>query len=143
MDGLRCLWWWCSRMGVRSHSARSRKVGSAFCALCLCLSVCLCPPETDILYFRLLLQVVSCVLPLTLFSPVGTGCTELPGVTDIACLSGKCIVHRFPPRHALAIDGTSCVPKHPRISHSHIASAEDEIESAKIYGLDHVPLERN
>ncbi|KAH9994315.1 hypothetical protein BJV74DRAFT_351374 [Russula compacta] len=87
----------------------------------------------------------GCVLPLTPFSPAGIDCTELPGVADVACMSGQCVVRRCLPGYALAFDGTSCTPKHSRISHSHIAGLQDEIEfvPARIFGLEHVPLERN
>ena len=70
---------------------------------------------------------------------------ELPGVADITCLSGKSMVRRCLPRYALTIDGTSCIPKHQRISYSPLAGVEDEIEfvPARVYRLEHVPLERN
>ncbi|KAH9966292.1 hypothetical protein BJV74DRAFT_954325 [Russula compacta] len=87
----------------------------------------------------------GCVLPLTPFSPIGIDCTELPGVADVACLSGKCMVQRCLPGYTLAIDGTSCIPKHQRVSHSPLAGVKDiiEFEAARIFGLEHVPLERN
>ncbi|KAH9976535.1 hypothetical protein BJV74DRAFT_902761 [Russula compacta] len=56
------------------------------CASCPCLPTCLSAFKTDILHVRL--------FPLTPFSPVGIDCTDLPGVADVACLSGK--MHRPP-----------------------------------------------
>ncbi|KAI0300653.1 hypothetical protein B0F90DRAFT_1629408 [Multifurca ochricompacta] len=89
----------------------------------------------------------GCALPLTPYSPIGKDCTALPGVADVSCLSGQCIVHRCLPGHVPTIDGTGCVSKHMTISHPHIADPDldNEAESmpARLYGLEHVPLQRN
>jgi len=85
------------------------------------------------------------VLPLTPYSRIGQDCTALPGVADVACLSGECIVHRCRPGYALSHDGTSCVSKHAHISHPYVATPEedDEYVQAMRYGLEHRPLQRN
>ncbi|KAI9439303.1 hypothetical protein H4582DRAFT_1852063 [Lactarius indigo] len=84
----------------------------------------------------------GCVLPLTPYSPIGQDCTALPGVADVACLSGECIVRRCLPGYILSHDGTSCRSKHSH-SHSHVAMPEEEDEEyveAMRYGLEHRPL---
>jgi hypothetical protein len=85
------------------------------------------------------------VLPLTAYSPLGKDCTAIPGVADVICLSGKCVVRRCLRGYTLALDGTSCHPEHPSISQPDITGMEEEIElaPARIFGLEHIPLERN
>ncbi|KAI9439295.1 hypothetical protein H4582DRAFT_129530 [Lactarius indigo] len=81
----------------------------------------------------------GCVLPLTPYSPIGQDCTALPGVADVACHSGKCIVRRCLPGYVVSHDGTSCRSKH---GHSHVATPADDEEymEAMHYGLEHRPL---
>ncbi|KAN0135205.1 hypothetical protein V8E53_007096 [Lactarius tabidus] len=68
----------------------------------------------------------GCVLPLTPFTPIGQDCTALPGVADVSCLSGGCVVHRCMSGYALSRDGTSCI----------------SIRAQTInYGLEHRPLQ--
>lgn len=58
---------------------------------------CACRVNTHLFVFISIfkLQVVdTCVLPLTPFAPIGQDCTALPGVADLSCLSGECVVHR-------------------------------------------------
>ncbi|KAI9439302.1 hypothetical protein H4582DRAFT_1852061 [Lactarius indigo] len=69
----------------------------------------------------------GCVLPLTPYSPIGQDCTTLPGVADVACHSGECVVRRCLPGYILSHDGTSCRSKHGH-GHSHIATAEEDEE---------------
>jgi len=83
----------------------------------------------------------GCVVPLNAYSPKGTDCTAVPGVADVACLGGACVVRRCMKGLVPTFDASSCVPEH----HHH----QSEIESgpyndvpARIYGLEHVPLER-
>ena len=80
----------------------------------------------------------GCMYPLTTSSPMGTDCSTLPGVADVSCLGGECVVQRCMPGYLPAIDGTSCVRKH-ELSQSQFVHAEDVPE--KVYGLEHVPLE--
>ncbi|KAH9015103.1 hypothetical protein EDB84DRAFT_1277418 [Lactarius hengduanensis] len=81
----------------------------------------------------------GCVLPLTPYSPVGQDCTAIPGVADVACHSGECMVRRCLPGYVVSHDGTSCRSKH---SHSNVASPEEDGEYAEAmrYGLEHRPL---
>jgi hypothetical protein len=81
------------------------------------------------------------VLPLTPYTPIGQDCTTLPGVADVSCLAGECVVHRCLRGYVRAHDGTHCVSKDSRISHSYVA--EDEGELARVYGLEHVPLQKH
>ena len=82
----------------------------------------------------------GCTLPLTAYSRIGKDCSALPGVADVSCLGGECVVNRCLPGYVLAFDGTSCIRKH-HISQSQFADAEDV--PARIYGLEHVPLGRS
>ncbi|KAH8987195.1 hypothetical protein EDB92DRAFT_1818040 [Lactarius akahatsu] len=83
----------------------------------------------------------GCVLPLTPYSPIGQDCTAIPGVADVACHSGECMVRRCLPGYVVSDDGTSCRSKHSH-SHSHVASPEEDGEYAEAvhYGLEHRPL---
>ena len=74
------------------------------------------------------------MFPLTAYSPIGKDCSTLPGVADVSCMGGECIVHRCMPGYALAFDGTSCI----HISQPEFADLEDM--PANAYGLEHVPL---
>ncbi|KAN0135198.1 hypothetical protein V8E53_007089 [Lactarius tabidus] len=84
----------------------------------------------------------GCVLPLTPFSPIGQDCTALPGVADVSCLSGECVVHRCMSGYSLSRDGIHCVSAQAHISRPHISVAEDDEEylQAMRYGLEHRPL---
>ncbi|KAN0135197.1 hypothetical protein V8E53_007088 [Lactarius tabidus] len=85
----------------------------------------------------------GCVLPLTPFSRIGQDCTALPGVADVSCLSGECVVHRCMSGYSLSRDGTHCVSAQAHISHPHVAVPEDdddEYMQALRYALEHRPL---
>ena len=47
-------------------------------------------------------------LPLTLSTPRGVDCTANPGIADVSCQMGKCVVHRCMPGYTRNADGTSC-----------------------------------
>jgi len=79
----------------------------------------------------------GCVLPLTAHSPIGKDCSALPGVADVVCLSGECAVLRCLPGYLPALDGMSCIRKHPT---SQSQFVDDEDVPASVYGLEHVPL---
>ena len=81
------------------------------------------------------------MLPLTPYTPIGQDCTTLPGVADVSCLAGECVVHRCLRGYVPAHDGTHCVSKHSKISHTYVA--EDDGELAGVYGLEHVPLQKH
>ncbi|KAI0717829.1 hypothetical protein C8T65DRAFT_104117 [Cerioporus squamosus] len=50
----------------------------------------------------------GCVNPLDAFSPRGADCTAIPGVVDVACVSGACVVNRCAAGYTHASDGSSC-----------------------------------
>jgi hypothetical protein len=83
------------------------------------------------------------MFPLTAYSPFGKDCSSLPGVADVGCLSGECVVRRCLPGYALALDGNSCVRKHHRIPQSQFVEEAAEEDAARYYGLEHLPLGRN
>ncbi|KAF8260047.1 hypothetical protein EI94DRAFT_1812253 [Lactarius quietus] len=84
----------------------------------------------------------GCVLPLTPYSPIGKDCTSIPGVADVSCQSGECIVHRCMPGYVLSRDGTSCISTQAHISWPHVALPKNDYEytQAMRYGLEHRPL---
>ncbi|KAN0135193.1 hypothetical protein V8E53_007084, partial [Lactarius tabidus] len=84
----------------------------------------------------------GCVLPLTPFSRIGQDCTALPGVADVSCLSGECVVHRCMPGYSPSRDGTHCVSAQAHSSQPHVAVPEDDEEyiQALRYALEHRPL---
>jgi len=83
----------------------------------------------------------GCTLPLTRYSPIGTDCTSLPGVADVACLAGECVVRRCLRGYTLSIHGNGCVPQAKIPTHSHLEN-EYEYVPASVFGLEHVPLDR-
>ena len=50
--------------------------------------------------------------PLTAYFPIGEDCSALPGVADVSCLGGECVVHRCLPGYVPVFGGTSCIRKH-------------------------------
>jgi len=75
------------------------------------------------------------LLPFTPYhSSSGTNCKSLPGVADVECLAGECVVYRCLLQHTLSLDRKRCTPEHP--------NNNVEFVPASIYGLEHVPLER-
>ena len=89
------------------------------------------------------------MVPLTAYSPRGRDCTAIPGVADVSCEAGECVVRRCSHGLVPGPDGGSCVPKtsHHHQHHHHPtdadADAEDNAEFAPAgpYGFEHVPLE--
>ena len=82
----------------------------------------------------------GCMYPLTAYSPIGKDCSTIPGVADVSCLGGECVVQRCLPGYLLGLDGTSCIRKHS-ISQSQFSNPEDV--PARVYGLEHVPFGGN
>ncbi|KAH9969400.1 hypothetical protein BGW80DRAFT_1176941, partial [Lactifluus volemus] len=58
----------------------------------------------------------GCMLPLIPYFPIGQDCTSLPGVADVACIAGECVVHRCLPGYVVARDGNHCASRHGNIS---------------------------
>jgi hypothetical protein len=86
----------------------------------------------------------GCVVPLTAYSPKGKDCTAIPGVADVFCQFGECAVRRCLPGLVPSADGTRCVLKHPKSMQGsdHEEVYDSEYDEARIYGLEHVPLDR-
>jgi hypothetical protein len=40
---------------------------------------------------------------------VGTDCTTLPGVSDVACVNSRCAIQRCDPGYELSWDGAVCL----------------------------------
>jgi hypothetical protein len=74
----------------------------------------------------------GCIIPLAndLSQPEGVDCTALPGVSDVSCIRGGCVVHRCTAGYDLQSDKTSCLYNEDR----------DPVILAAQYGLEHVPL---
>jgi hypothetical protein len=51
----------------------------------------------------------GCDIPLTPYTPRGTDCTALPGVSDVSCRSGACAVERCAQGWTRAADGSHCM----------------------------------
>ncbi|KAJ3487120.1 hypothetical protein NLI96_g3750 [Meripilus lineatus] len=75
----------------------------------------------------------GCAIPLAPGSPRGIDCTAIPGVVDVSCRTGNCVVHRCQPGFTVSMDQTFCIKK----AQKHF---QDNDVSAKAYGLEHVPL---
>ena len=80
----------------------------------------------------------GCVLPLTPLSPIGKDCSALPGVADVSCLSGECVVRRCMSGYSLSRDNTRCIPTRAHIPY--VTGPDDELMQAIRYGLEHLPL---
>ncbi len=101
-------------------------------------------PTTDNL-FVCLFKGGGCFLPLTPHSPIGEDCTALPGVADVACLHGECVVRRCLSGYVLSHGGTRCRKSGHGHALPHVSAQEEDGEyvQALRYGLEHRPLERN
>jgi len=82
----------------------------------------------------------GCMYPLTAYSPIGRDCSTIPGVADVSCLGGECVVQRCLPGYLPAPDGTSCIRKRS-ISQPQFSNPEDV--PARVYGLQHIPFGGN
>ncbi|KAI1794000.1 hypothetical protein LXA43DRAFT_186797 [Ganoderma leucocontextum] len=51
----------------------------------------------------------GCAIPLDTSSPEGVDCTAIPGVADVACRAGSCVVNRCVPGYEVSVDGTFCL----------------------------------
>ena len=77
----------------------------------------------------------GCAVPLTLGSPQGIDCTAIPGVADVSCHRGSCIVHRCLPGYTPSHDNTFCIHA------ASITNLGHDIPAAA-YGLEHVPFQK-
>ncbi|TFK66071.1 hypothetical protein BDN72DRAFT_900137 [Pluteus cervinus] len=50
----------------------------------------------------------GCVMPLAGDLSAGQDCTALPGVSDVSCISGKCVVHRCDAGYEAGVSGDHC-----------------------------------
>lgn len=74
----------------------------------------------------------GCMVPFGYMPARGVDCTAIPGVMDVACAAGTCVVHRCLPGYIVSQDRSFCVRK----------NAQDEELLASQYGLEHIPLKR-
>ncbi|KAI0705545.1 hypothetical protein C8Q76DRAFT_801292 [Earliella scabrosa] len=51
----------------------------------------------------------GCITPLDAHSPRGVDCSALPGVVDVACTTGLCVVHRCADGFTASRDNSSCI----------------------------------
>lgn len=66
----------------------------------------------------------------------GVDCTAIPGVMDVSCVAGSCIVRRCQPGYVVSLDGSYCL-------HSETAAKIQNGDiPAALYGLEHVPLKK-
>jgi len=72
----------------------------------------------------------GCSIPLHENSPVGVDCTSLPGISDVSCIAGSCVVHRCMPGYEVSYDNSMCVD----------VEAFKNFVPASSYGLEHIPL---
>ncbi|KAF5375869.1 hypothetical protein D9615_008246 [Tricholomella constricta] len=74
----------------------------------------------------------GCVIPLynAQIGPEGVDCTAIPGVSDVSCVQGGCLVHRCMPGYEINATRDSC---------DYIEDKDPSILPAR-YGLEHVPL---
>ena len=77
----------------------------------------------------------GCTIPLSQGTPHGMDCTSIPGVADVSCATGTCVVHRCLPGYVVSLDKTYCIRKGAKKF-----AGNDE---ASFYGLEHQPLKRN
>ncbi|OBZ68560.1 Protein priA [Grifola frondosa] len=75
----------------------------------------------------------GCAIPLGSAPAQGIDCTAIPGVADVSCNAGSCLVNRCLPGYLLSSDGTFCLRAHAMMQ------AEGDLPAAA-YGLEHVPL---
>ena len=70
----------------------------------------------------------GCIIPLSLNGLEGEDCTIIPGVSDVSCVKGRCVVHRCMPGYNIDPTGSSCL----------YLEDKDPILLAAQYGLDHI-----
>jgi hypothetical protein len=84
------------------------------------------------------------MVPLTAYSPKGKDCTAIHGVADVGCHFGECVVRRCLPGLMPSADGSRCVLTHPKSMEGYSSEEvyDSEYEQARVYGLEHVHLDR-
>jgi len=79
----------------------------------------------------------GCAVPLMHGSPRGIDCTAIPGIADVSCGAGTCIVHRCLPGYTPSLDRSFCI----RRASLKLDFSEDEVPAAA-YGLEHLPFNK-
>ncbi|KXN91310.1 Protein priA [Leucoagaricus sp. SymC.cos] len=73
----------------------------------------------------------GCVIPLPgRHGQEGQDCTALPGVSDVSCMGGRCVVHKCTASYEIAPGKEECLYNEDK---------DPEILAAQ-YGLEHIPL---
>ena len=63
----------------------------------------------------------------------GVDCTAIPGVMDVACVSGQCIVRRCQPGYVVSLDGSFCLQQ----------DVVAKVQNAALLGLENMfPLKK-
>ncbi|EPQ53283.1 hypothetical protein GLOTRDRAFT_46015, partial [Gloeophyllum trabeum ATCC 11539] len=57
----------------------------------------------------------GCVTPLTKYSPRGEDCSSLPGVQDVSCTRGSCVVLRCQRGYTVSADHSACIPNNSEV----------------------------
>ncbi|GJE89458.1 hypothetical protein PsYK624_055590 [Phanerochaete sordida] len=78
----------------------------------------------------------GCMVPFGRTPAHGIDCTAIPGVMDVNCISGSCVVRRCQPGYVLSLDNTFCLEA------DRIAKLKAGDIPAALYGLEHVPLQK-
>jgi len=52
----------------------------------------------------------GCAVPIHPLTPIGTDCSALPGIFDVSCVKGTCIISRCEMGYNLSWDRSSCIP---------------------------------
>ncbi|KII84764.1 hypothetical protein PLICRDRAFT_45568 [Plicaturopsis crispa FD-325 SS-3] len=73
----------------------------------------------------------GCAIPLFDKAPSGVDCTALHGVSDVACMSGHCVVKRCMPGFEPSVDGSVCLSE---------SSQGHGIAEAVEYAVEHLPF---
>ena len=58
----------------------------------------------------------------------GVDCTAIPGVMDVGCVSGQCIVRRCQEGYAVSLDGSYCLA----------SDVVSKVHNAAVFGLQNV-----
>ncbi|EKM61501.1 uncharacterized protein PHACADRAFT_248159 [Phanerochaete carnosa HHB-10118-sp] len=80
----------------------------------------------------------GCMVPFGRNLARGVDCTGIPGVMDVTCVSGSCVIRRCQPGYVVSLDNTFCLQTETLTR----LQAEAGDEPAALYGLEHVPLQK-
>ncbi|KAJ3735562.1 hypothetical protein DFJ43DRAFT_1058320 [Lentinula guzmanii] len=73
----------------------------------------------------------------------GVDCSNLPGVSDVSCVSGRCSVEKCMPGYKISLSGQSCDLQRDNSTtqHTHYPDPTHKgTHTASVLGLEHMPL---